>query len=119
MKLQDYIDYINNNKLLVIVEGKNDEKSLKALGIKRIFPINSKPLYKVVDEINEKEVVILTDLDPKGRQIYHKLKTQLTNKGIKIYEKFRLFLFENKISTIEGIAHYFNKNGNKQRNKNN
>lgn len=119
MKLQDYIDEINKNKLLVIVEGKNDEKSLKELGIKKIFPINSKPLYKVVDLINEKEVIILTDLDPKGRQIYSKLKTQLISKGIKINNKFRLFLFENKLSTIEGITHYFNKNANIQRNKNN
>lgn len=109
MELQDYINKINEKRLLVIVEGKNDEKALKEIGIKRVYAINRKAIYKVVDEINEKEVVILTDLDPEGKKLYSILRNQLQTKGVKINNKLRGFLFKTELRQIEGINHYFEK----------
>ncbi|MDD5178163.1 MAG: toprim domain-containing protein [Candidatus Nanoarchaeia archaeon] len=109
MELQDYINKINEKRLLVIVEGKNDEKALKEIGIKRVYAINRKAIYKVVDEINEKEVVILTDLDPEGKKLYSILRNQLQTKGVKINNKLREFLFKTELRQIEGINHYFEK----------
>ncbi|NIO22445.1 MAG: toprim domain-containing protein [Candidatus Aenigmarchaeota archaeon] len=60
---------------LLIVEGKNDKKALKSLGLKNIIAIDGRPLYEVVENINTtKEIVILTDFDKKGREIEKRLR---------------------------------------------
>ena len=61
---------------LVIVEGKNDKKALKSLGVKDIIAINARPLYEVVEiaSKSKKEIVILTDFDKEGRAIEKRLK---------------------------------------------
>ncbi|MDD5331392.1 MAG: toprim domain-containing protein [Candidatus Nanoarchaeia archaeon] len=105
-RLEGLIEEINTKQILVIVEGKKDLKALEELGIEKIYPINRKPIYKVIDEINEKEVLILTDLDQTGKELYSVLKSGLQNKGIKINNNLRNFLFKTEIRQIEGITHY-------------
>ncbi|MDD5253950.1 MAG: toprim domain-containing protein [Candidatus Nanoarchaeia archaeon] len=109
MELQDYIDKINEKKLLVIVEGKNDEKALKEIGIKKIYAINRKAIYRVIEDINEKEVVILTDLDKEGKKIYSMLRTGLQRRGIRINNELRDFLFKTELRQIEGLPGYIGK----------
>ena len=64
---------------LGIVEGKNDKKALKSLGVKNIIAINGRPLYEVAEVASKskREIVILTDFDRKGREIEKRLKTLL------------------------------------------
>ncbi|MEE9322951.1 MAG: toprim domain-containing protein [Candidatus Aenigmarchaeota archaeon] len=64
---------------LTIVEGKNDKKALKSLGVKNIIAINGKPLYEVAEIVSKskREIVILTDFDKKGREIEKRLKNLL------------------------------------------
>jgi 5S rRNA maturation endonuclease (ribonuclease M5) len=93
---------------LVIVEGKKDEKALKSLGLKDIIAINGRPLYKIADIAlsTDKEIVILTDFDKKGRQIENKLKELLHRQNKKINSKLRwkvMALGKNKIEDFGRI----------------
>lgn len=91
------------NKVL-IVEGIKDKKALSKIGVKRIFILN-KPIFKIVEDVSKitKEVVILTDLDKKGKQLYSKLKKGFERHRVKVDDRFRRFLFKERIIYIEGI----------------
>ena len=107
--LNDFIEKLKKAKL-IIVEGKKDKAALESLGIKNIFVLNG-PLYKNIEEISKhKEVVILTDLDKEGRKLFSRLNSRLQERGIKVDNSFREFLFkETKLRQIEGIDGYFRK----------
>lgn len=104
------IDKLNNYKYIIIVEGKKDRITLEKLGIKNnIIELSKKPIYKIIEEIasQDKECIILTDFDKKGKQLYGKLNSGLTRLGVKVNNKFREFLQKNtKISHIEGLYSY-------------
>ena len=102
--MQEQISKIKNK--LIIVEGYKDKVALTKLGCKKILTLESKPLFTIPDHIpkNTKEIILLTDLDKKGKQLYHKLKLILTKHKIKINDTFRIYLFkETKIRQIEGL----------------
>ena len=106
--LEEWVQELRSSKTLKIVEGKKDKEALSDFGITNIFTLN-KPLYKIVVEISEheKEVILLLDLDKEGKKLYSYLKRNFERNGIKVVDKFRLFLFNNtKISNIEGIRKY-------------
>ncbi|MBI4143600.1 toprim domain-containing protein [Candidatus Woesearchaeota archaeon] len=110
-EFQRIIYGIKNSNTLVIVEGKKDRAALHRLGIKNIVELSKKPLFQIVEEIagSNKECIILTDLDKKGREIYGKLNSNLQKHGVKVNNKLREFLFKNtKLRQIEGISSYFN-----------
>lgn len=73
---------------IIVVEGKNDKKALKALDLNNIIAINGKPLFEIANEISKRaektknDIVILTDFDKTGKDINIKLKNIL-----KIYKK--------------------------------
>lgn len=109
MELLGWIDKIINSEKIIIVEGKEDRAALNRLGITEIVQLNKKPLYKIVEELIEKgkPVIILTDLDKKGKQLYGKLNHDLQRFGVKVDNKFRLFLFrKTKLRQIEGLDSY-------------
>jgi 5S rRNA maturation endonuclease (ribonuclease M5) len=93
---------------LVIVEGKKDKKALEALGFSKVLILN-KPLYEIVESINEKKVLLLTDLDKKGKQIYSKLKKDLNKRGIIADDCLRNLLFRTQLRQIEGLTTYLKK----------
>ncbi|MEK6934636.1 MAG: toprim domain-containing protein [Nanoarchaeota archaeon] len=104
---EDWLESLSKTTKLVIVEGKKDKKVLEALGCQNIITI-SNSLFNTLDSINSKEVIILTDLDRKGKRLYSISKKTLERKGIKVDTKFREFLFKKtQISHIEGLKHYF------------
>lgn len=106
--MDTWLESLKNSNKLIIVEGKKDYSALKTLGIKNIIAINRKPLYKFIEEINRKEVIILTDLDREGKKLYSILKHNLQKSGIKIDNYFREYLFKNsKITQIEGLANNY------------
>ena len=109
--LDDFIEKLKHAKL-VIVEGKKDKNALESLGVENIFILNG-PLYKNIEEISNKyqEVVILTDLDIEGRKLFSRLNSRLQERGIKVDNSFREFLFkETKLRQIEGIDSYIENN---------
>lgn len=98
--------------LPVIVEGVNDKNTLEKLGFEKVFVLSSKPLYAVCEEIAEeyKEVIILTDLDKKGKELYSRLAKQLQRLGVRLNNELRSYLFkETKLRQIEGLVNYINR----------
>ncbi|MEA2037827.1 MAG: toprim domain-containing protein [Nanoarchaeota archaeon] len=111
-ELLELIDKVKSSDNLVIVEGKEDKAALKRLGVTNVIQLNKRPLYKVVEEVvrKEKETIILTDLDKKGKELYRKLNHPLQQFGIRIDNKLRHFLFKNtKLRQIEGLDSYIRK----------
>lgn len=91
---------------LVIVEGKKDEASLRTFGVSKIMTL-TKPLYSVVEDAarEAKTVVILTDLDSKGKELYGVLRNGLQRHGVKVDDGLRKFLLRNTpLRHIEGLA---------------
>ena len=108
-EFNNFIDKIKNSGTLIIVEGKKDKAALQKLGLTNIVELNKKPLFQIVEEVSSsnKECIILTDLDKKGKEIYGKLNSNLQKHGVRINNKFREFLFRHtKLRQIEGIDSY-------------
>ncbi|MBI2208105.1 toprim domain-containing protein [Candidatus Woesearchaeota archaeon] len=106
----DNIEKIRHSGSIVIVEGKKDKKALGKLGVKNIIELNKKPLFEIIEDIagKNKNCIILTDLDKKGRELYGKLNSGLQSFGVKVDNSFRKFLFkETKLRQIEGLENYF------------
>ena len=109
--IKDEIKILKASNKLIIVEGKKDVASLKELGLKNVRQLNG-PLFETIESIEDKEVVLLTDLDAEGKKLYSNLKRQLDRRGVRIDNKLRNLLFKTKLSHIEGLSHYIKKNGN-------
>src|SRR3989344_3193873 len=104
--LDEWFKKLKETNKLIIVEGKKDKKVLQELGCKKIITI-SNSLFLTIDKIDSEEVIILTDLDKEGKNLYSVIKKSLQKKGVKIDNKFREFLFKNtEISHIEGLKNY-------------
>ncbi len=106
--IEKFISRLKKSNKLIVVEGKKDKKALETFGIRNIHKLKG-PIYKNIEEISDKnkEVVILTDLDPEGRKLFSRLNSRLQERGIKVDNSFREFLFkETKLRQIEGLTHY-------------
>lgn len=96
-------------EMLVIVEGIKDKLALEELGFQNIFVINenNKSLNEKIEEIEKlagkQKILILTDFDKKGKQLYLRLKSELSQRKIKLANKFRGILLKQKVSHIEGL----------------
>ncbi len=103
---------IEEDKLIIIVEGKKDKAALNNLGVKdSIFILNGKDIWNRLEEIannnQEKHILILTDFDKEGKKLYGKITKDLERLGMKINKKYREFFQKRtKISQIEGLDTY-------------
>ncbi len=104
--LIESLEKIKKENYLVIVEGKKDRTALQSFGINRIVELKNRPLFQVIEDINEDEVVILTDLDSEGRKLFGKLRYFMQRRGIKINNKMRNEIFRTKLRNIEGLDSY-------------
>ena len=102
-KINKYISEIKDNNYLVIVEGKKDRLALNQLGIRHIITLENKPLFEIIESINEKTIVILTDLDSEGNKIFNKLRHNLQRNGIKLNNNLRKELSKTSLKQIEGL----------------
>ena len=105
--LLEEIEKIKKENLLIVVEGKKDKSALEQIGLKNIFVLdeNGKSLLIKIEEISQrdKECIILTDFDKKGKEIYKLVKSELLQKGITLNNKLRNLLLKSHLSHIEGI----------------
>ena len=111
MDLHEWIDKLLEEQPYIIVEGLKDKRALAALGLKKIITLK-KPLYATVEDVAAKttQVLILTDLDKKGKELFARLRKDLQKHRVKIDNKFREFLFkETKLRQIEGIVNYISR----------
>ena len=108
-ELEQWLQGLRASDEFIIVEGKKDKEALEKQGITNIQILNKKPLYQLVEDLSSerKNVVILTDLDRKGRELYGKLNNGLKKHGVKVNDKPRNFLFKRtKLRQIEGLTSY-------------
>ena len=112
-EFSEHINKIKQSKTIVIVEGKKDKKALQSFEIKNIIELNKRPLFEIIENIssNNKNCIILTDLDKQGKELYGKLNSGLQQLGVKIDNSFRNFLFKNThLRQIEGLETYIENN---------
>jgi len=105
MQEQLYEALDNNRDVLTIVEGKNDKRALERYGFNKVRTLN-KALFKVVEEIDEPEVIILTDLDAHGQKLYHYFFHECGRRGIKVNNRLRQLLHFSELRQIEGLTRY-------------
>lgn len=82
--------------LIVVVEGKRDAAVLRRLGLQApiIKTQTGQPRYKLIEEIvakagKEGQVLVLTDFDKKGREIYKFIEKELELNGVKNLKRER------------------------------
>ncbi|OGJ19020.1 hypothetical protein A3K73_06590 [Candidatus Pacearchaeota archaeon RBG_13_36_9] len=106
----------NAKGYLIIVEGKKDKWALEQLGFRNIFVIHEtgKSLGEKIEQIQQicskkDKACILTDFDKKGKQMYLLLKSKLNESGVRMYNTLRNSLLKERISHIEGLYKYMEK----------
>ena len=99
----------------IIVEGKNDIEALKVLGVEgKIISAKTggKSILDVISEVEKctaKEVIMLLDIDRRGKEWTKRLKQNLENAKTKIDLTFwsrLLALVGTEVKDIEGLATY-------------
>jgi 5S rRNA maturation endonuclease (ribonuclease M5) len=107
------IEKVKRDSCLIIVEGKKDKVALEEIGLKNIFVLNEtgKSLFIKIEEIvnsadKRTKCVILTDFDKKGKKIYHLVKKELSQNGIKMNNSLRDMLLRAHLSHIEGVSSF-------------
>ncbi|NHV45122.1 MAG: hypothetical protein HA493_00550 [Candidatus Verstraetearchaeota archaeon] len=109
-EIRSIIEEMNYNLSMVIVEGRNDEKVLRDIGLKipvYRFRETGLPNFIFIEEITKKfkgkHITILLDFDEKGIEMANYLSRELESKGVKIDYHFRNTL--GKLMIKEGIRH--------------
>jgi 2,5-diamino-6-(ribosylamino)-4(3H)-pyrimidinone 5'-phosphate reductase len=99
----------------IIVEGKNDIKALRVLGVEgKIISAKTggKSILDVVSEVEKsagKEVILLLDFDRRGKEWTKRLKQNLENAKTKINLTFWSKLQKltgTEVKDVEGLASY-------------
>ncbi len=109
-ELEDWIVQVNATECLIIVEGEKDKKALQSLGVElKIVSLSKEPIFAVCEAVAKggQEIIILTDFDAKGKELYGALKKNLEHLGVKINSTFREYLQKHtRISHVEGLDTY-------------
>jgi 2,5-diamino-6-(ribosylamino)-4(3H)-pyrimidinone 5'-phosphate reductase len=99
----------------IVVEGKNDVKSLRILGVEGNIlsaKTGGKSILDVASEIekyNAKEVILLLDFDRRGKELTNSLRQNLEKTRIKANLAFWTRLSElagREVKDVEGLATY-------------
>ena len=109
--LERWIDELREESLTkpVVVEGKKDSEALKKFGIL------TDQLHKTHRSLNErvemlaqnKECILLMDLDKAGRRLHAHMKGDLQHAGVRVNSRFRNFLLtRTRLRFIEGLDTY-------------
>ena len=109
-EINEFLKELKASNKLIIVEGIKDKKALNKLGITNyIVVLSKKPIFEIIEDIAKitKDVIILTDFDKKGKELYGKLNSGLQKYGVKVDHYFREWLQKNtKLSHVEGISKF-------------
>ncbi|RKQ63504.1 5S rRNA maturation endonuclease (ribonuclease M5) [Thermovibrio guaymasensis] len=90
---------------VVLVEGKRDKMALERFDIGPVYTMKGRKFHDIAEELSEKYegVVILTDLDRTGEDIYRKLSKILESYGLKVDGSFREDLKRSGVKFVEKI----------------
>lgn len=89
----------------VLVEGKRDRQTLEKLGIENVVDLKGRKFHDVAEVLTEnfKGVVLLTDFDPEGEEIFRKLNKILKNYGLKVDGSFREEMRQTGVKFVEEL----------------
>lgn len=77
----------------VVVEGRKDAAALRNMGLKCDFleVSNGMPIYEFCEMVAERysDVILFTDLDRAGCRLARKLKSNLSQRGVRINDRYR------------------------------
>jgi len=100
---------------VIIVEGKNDVRALRTLGIRgRIISAKTggKSFLDVVSEVEDmktREAILLLDFDRRGKELTRSLRKHLEAMGVKLnltFWKSLSSLVGTEVKDVEGLATY-------------
>ncbi|MEF8874593.1 MAG: toprim domain-containing protein [Candidatus Thermoplasmatota archaeon] len=113
--LLDVLDKIKSERkdIPIIVEGKKDIEALHRLGIERkIIKIKAgKPIFRIIEGLRgeHEKVIILTDWDPTGRTLCHKIKKACESNAIVYnveYRKQLIKFLKKEVKDVESIPSF-------------
>ncbi|OUJ18865.1 5S rRNA maturation endonuclease containing TOPRIM domain, RnmV [Methanonatronarchaeum thermophilum] len=116
-RIEKLLKRLRNENKIVLVEGKNDRKSLKKLNINNEMVLvseNAEPLSTIAEKISRKhnEAIILTDWDPHGDKLSQQLQQVLERYGVTandVYRRRLKAMLLKEINDVESL-HPFYKN---------
>lgn len=114
-RLQKFVDMLNeesDNGAVVVVEGKRDVNALASVGFKgNVVTLNNfRGINILVDNLERKsKIILMLDMDRKGKYLTHKILTLLQYKGKNVnifYKKVLAEITKGKVRHIEEIIIY-------------
>ena len=109
-EIERYQNYV------IVVEGKKDVNALISLGFQNVYAIHQTGVSikeraeQIAQQIDKKDkLCILTDLDRRGKQLYHLLKSVFQELGVRLDSTLRGILIKSKISHIERLNKFLDK----------
>ncbi|MEM2855767.1 MAG: toprim domain-containing protein [Candidatus Nitrosocaldaceae archaeon] len=106
--IYDFIESLNEEEAIVVVEGKRDKEALIRLGYKgNAIILNSfKGIYKLVEYLeNASKVILLLDMDRKGIMLTNRILNMLSNVDL-LYKKRLVEITKGRIRCIEELIIY-------------
>lgn len=110
-----------SEEIPIVVEGKNDKKALRSLGIDgEVFQISTgMPFYEFCEGITGryKDIILFTDIDTEGQKIARRFKGHMSQNGVRVNDRFRYGLLgkldthqvENLFCRLERVSKQFTK----------
>ena len=107
-KIKDLSIELREENALIVVEGKNDQRSLEELGFTNIRPIAGKPQHIFLNELltENSPIVILTDLDKEGIKQYARIYAYAERNGLRVDMRLRKVIAKLPVRQIEGLSRY-------------
>src|SRR3989344_7278520 len=106
---------------VIIVEGKKDVSSLKALGFQKVYSLHEhsasirERIEQITSSLSKSEnIIVLTDNDFRGRKLRSAIKPILQELGLKINNTLPRLIRKAGLSHIEGLHQFMNKNESRQ-----
>ena len=114
-KVQKFVNMLNEeseNGAIVVVEGKRDVDALVSIGFSgNVVTLNNfKGVNGLVDNLEKvRKVILMLDMDRKGKYLTHKILTLLRYKGKNVdmfYKKMLAEITKGKVRHVEEIVIY-------------
>ncbi len=107
LKLRSFLNF--QERWVVLVEGKRDKRALTLFGVEPVVEMRGRNYHDIAQELSEKfeGVVVLTDLDSKGEEIFKKLSRILPAYGLKVDGSLRGELKNSGVKFVEKIPEAF------------
>ncbi len=109
-ELREFIEMLNHASskgALVVVEGKRDVMALTNLGFSGSIITLNASLTKIASSIESREVILLLDMDSKGRFLTKRLASMIPARKVNLFYKKRLLeVTRGRIRSIEELTIY-------------